>query len=212
MSRAQRTYRPGIEEVLTAYAKGYFPMASGPNGPIGFYAYEPRGIIPLDDRFTVRRSLKQIIKRGEHLIRFDTAFEEVIRSCARHDMPRHEVWLSNDMIEIYIELHQLGIAHSVEVWNKSGDELLGGLYGLHLGSAFLGESMFSRSPYASQIALVALVDHLRSKNFTLLDAQMSSEHLKQFGLFELRQKEYLELLNVALSKEAKWSARHKTEG
>ena len=175
-------------------------MASGKNGDIDFYFYEPRGIIPLDSRFTVRKSLRQIINRKQHTIRFDTAFEEVIRACARHDLPRHEIWLSNEMIDLYIQLNKLGIAHSIEVWSNDDDpKLLGGLYGLALGAAFLGESMFSNTPNASQIALVALVEHLRSKNFTLLDAQMSSDHLKQFGLLEISQFEYLKLLQPALS-------------
>jgi leucyl/phenylalanyl-tRNA---protein transferase len=203
MGRANVSYLPTIEDVLAAYKLGYFPMAAGPNGAIEFYYFEPRGIIPLDDRFTVRKSLRQIINRGEHIIKFDTQFEGVIRSCARHEKPRHEVWLSNDMIEIYLELHRMGIAHSVEVWS-AGDEskLVGGLYGLAMGSAFLGESMFSLAPNASQIALVSLVEHLRSHNFTLLDAQMSSDHLKQFGMIEMPQSEYLELLRDALSRNA----------
>lgn len=180
-------------------------MASGKNGTIEFYYYEPRGVIPLDDRFTVRRSLRQIINRKQHIIKHDTAFHDVITSCARHNLPRHEIWLSNEMIRIYDELHAMGIAHSVEVWSNEQDPtLLGGLYGLTMGSAFLGESMFSNAPNASQIALVALVEHLRSKGFTLLDAQMSSEHLKQFGLLEISQFEYLKLLNSALSSSAKF--------
>jgi leucyl/phenylalanyl-tRNA--protein transferase len=191
-----------IDQILDAYARGFFPMASGKNGEIDFYFYEPRGIIPLDSRFTVRKSLRQIINRKQHIIKFDTAFEDVITSCARHNLPRHEIWLSLEMIDSYIQLNKLGIAHSVEVWNVEQDQLLGGLYGLAMGSAFLGESMFSNATNASQIALVALVEHLRSKNFTLLDAQMSSEHLKQFGLLEISQFEYLKLLQPALATEA----------
>lgn len=191
-----------IDEVLDAYARGYFPMASGKNGEIDFYYYEPRGIIPLDSRFTVRRSLRQIINRKDYVITHDVAFASVINACARHNLPRHEVWLSHEMIELYNELHAMGIAHSVEVWNIEQDKLLGGLYGLTMGSAFLGESMFSDVPNASQIALVALVEHLRKKHFTLLDAQMSSEHLKQFGLIETTQYEYLKLLNKALENKA----------
>jgi leucyl/phenylalanyl-tRNA---protein transferase len=194
-----------IEEVLDAYSRGFFPMASGKNGRIDFYFYEPRGVIPLDERFTVRKSLRQIINRKQYIIKHDTSFDAVIRSCARHQLPRHEVWLSNEMIEIYNELYEMGIAHSVEVWSDEQDpQLLGGLYGLTMGSAFLGESMFSNTPNASQIALVALVEHLRSKHFTLLDAQMSSEHLKQFGLLEISQEEYLELLDRALANEAEF--------
>src|SRR5687768_8140309 len=95
VTATQRTM--SIEEVLDAYARGFFPMASGKNGHIDFYFYEPRGVIPLDSRFTVRKSLRQIINRKQHTIKFDTAFEEVIRSCARHNLPRHEIWLSNEM-------------------------------------------------------------------------------------------------------------------
>ena len=203
MGRAAHTHIPSIEEVLTAYRSGYFPMAAGPDGSIEYYYFEPRGIIPLDERFVVRRSLRRVISRQEHLITFDSAFEDVIRNCARHDKPRHEVWLSNEMIEIYLELHRKGIAHSVEVWSNGEDrKLLGGLYGLAIGSAFLGESMFSLAPNASQIALVALVEHLRSRNFTLLDAQMSSDHLKQFGMIEMPQREYCVVLDKALERAA----------
>jgi leucyl/phenylalanyl-tRNA---protein transferase len=191
-----------IDEVLDAYARGYFPMASGKNGRIDFYYYEPRGVIPLDSRFTVRKSLRQIINRKQHVIKHDTAFDTVIRACARHNLPRHEVWLSDEMIDLYNKLHRMGIAHSVEVWDINNEQLLGGLYGLTMGSAFLGESMFSNAPNASQIALVALVEHLRHNNFTLLDAQMSSDHLKQFGLLEISQFEYLKLLNPALAAQA----------
>jgi leucyl/phenylalanyl-tRNA--protein transferase len=185
------------ELVLEAYRQGYFPMAHGKHGAIQFYYYEPRGIIPLDDRFTVRRSLRQIINKKTFEIRFDTAFEDVIRSCARHDdLPDEEIWLSEEMIRIYCELHKKGIAHSVEAWQNG--VLQGGLYGLVLGTAFCGESMFSRAPFASQFALVALVEHLRSHGFTLLDSQMESEHLRQFGLYTVTQKEYMSMLREAM--------------
>ena len=175
-------------------------MAHGKHGAVQFYYYEPRGIIPLDERFTVRRSLRQIINKKTFEIRFDTAFEDVIRNCARHEgLSDEEIWLSEEMIEIYIELHRRGIAHSVEAWSE--DQLQGGLYGLALSSAFCGESMFSKSPFASQVALVALVDRLREKNFTLLDAQMESEHLQQFGMFSVSQEEYMEMLNEAMGNE-----------
>ncbi|MDP4219738.1 MAG: leucyl/phenylalanyl-tRNA--protein transferase [Bacteroidota bacterium] len=188
------------ELVLDAYRQGYFPMASGKHGPIQFYYYEPRGIIPLDERFTVRRSLKQIIKKKTFEIRFDTAFEEVIRSCARHNELTDEgIWLSEEMIEIYCELHRRGIAHSVEAWQNG--VVQGGLYGLILGSAFCGESMFSRAPFASQVALVALVERLRSHGFTLLDSQMESEHLRQFGLYAVSQEQYMAILKEAMGRE-----------
>ena len=160
---------------------GYFPMAAGPNGPIELYYYEPRGIIPLDDRFTVRRSLRQFIRHTTFRTAHDQAFEAVIRNCARFvDRPEEEIWISEEMIRLYVRLHKMGVAHSIEVFD--GDELVGGLYGLVLGSVFCGESMFSKCKYASQVALVALVDRLRAGGFTILDAQMQSDHLAQFRL------------------------------
>lgn len=189
---------PSTEEVLSAYLNGYYPMAHGKHGRVGFYYYEPRGILPLDDQFTVRKSLRQAIQREKFEIRFDTAFEEVIRHCARHDsLPDAEIWISEEMIPIYVELFNLGIAHSVETWKEG--KLVGGLYGLAFGSAFCGESMFSLQPNASQAALVGLVNHLRSRAFTLLDAQMVTEHLQQFGMISVSQKEYLKLFRAALN-------------
>ena len=192
------------ELILDAYRQGFFPMAHGKNGAVEFYFYEPRAIIPLDERFTIRRSLHQIIKKETFEIRIDTAFEEVIRSCARHDeLPDHEIWISEEMISLYTELHQRGIAHSIETWQDN--KLCGGLYGLTLGSAFCGESMFSRATFASQIALVALVNHLKHRGFTLLDAQMESEHLRQFGMITVSQREYLDLLKEAMQKKLNWN-------
>ncbi|MFI5263367.1 MAG: leucyl/phenylalanyl-tRNA--protein transferase [Candidatus Kapaibacterium sp.] len=196
------------ELVLDAYRQGYFPMGHGKQGSIEFFYYEPRGILPLDERFSVRKSLRRIINTKQFEIRFDTAFEHVIRACARHaDLPDEGIWLSEEMIQIYCELHRRGIAHSVEAWSNSGNEaiLQGGLYGLVIGSAFCGESMFSRTPFASQVALVGLVEHLRSHGFTLLDAQMESEHLQQFGMYGVNQIEYLGMLHVAMGNEPRWS-------
>ncbi|MEP7235847.1 MAG: leucyl/phenylalanyl-tRNA--protein transferase [Ignavibacteriota bacterium] len=192
------------ELILNAYRNGLFPMAEGKTGEVEFFYYEPRGIIPLDERFRVRRSLKKIIDKKQFTIKFDTAFEEVIRACSRHDrLPEEGIWLSEEMIRIYCELHRNGYAHSVEVWEKQ--ELIGGLYGIVVGSAFCGESMFSRKEFASQVALVFLVEHLRTQGFTLLDAQMESEHLRQFGMYSVTQTEYLQLLGEALQKNIFWS-------
>jgi leucyl/phenylalanyl-tRNA--protein transferase len=176
-------------------------MASGKHGGIEFCAFPIRGIIPLDDRFTVRRSVMQAERKQQLKVTYDLNFEEVLRGCARHTtLPDEEVWLSEELMPYYRELHQRGIAHSVEVWKQGA--LVGGLYGLHLGSAFLGESMFSNAPYASQVALVHLVERLRKSAFTLLDAQMATEHLKQFGLYEIRHNEYMKLLEAALQSNA----------
>ena len=190
--------------MLEAYRQGYFPMASGRNGEIGFYFYEPRGIIPLDERFVVRKSLRAAIERSHFEIRIDTAFDEVIHQCARYDqLPDDEIWISEKMKLLYSELHKMWIAHSIEVWNEGA--LIGGLYGLTFGAAFCGESMFSRMPNASQIALIALVEHLRKTGFKLLDSQMESEHLKQFGLYTVSQTEYLGLLSEAMESHADWN-------
>lgn len=196
-------HRLTSELILDTYRHGLFPMAEGKDGEIGFFHYEPRGIIPLDERFTIRRSLAQSLKKNPFEIRIDSAFADVIRACARHDeLPDEDVWISEEMISLYCELHSQRIAHSVETWREG--KLVGGLYGLSLGGAFCGESMFSRVPYASQAALVALVEHLRRQDYILLDAQMPTEHLHQFGLFTVSHAEYCSMLAVALEETAVW--------
>ncbi len=193
-----------IALILAAYRQGYFPMASGKKGEIGFYFYEPRGIIPLDDRFIIRKSLRVAVEQSTTEIRIDTAFDEVINQCARYDeLPDDEIWISEEMKLLYSELHRMGIAHSVEIWNEGA--LVGGLYGLTFGAAFCGESMFSKESNASQIALIALVEHLRKTGFTLLDSQMESEHLKQFGLYTVSQTEYLGMLSDAIELQVDWN-------
>ncbi len=201
MDRHKSSITPAL--ALNAYQQGFFPMADA-NGGIGFYAYDPRGIIPLDDRFTIRRSLRKILAGNHYRVTFDTAPKEVLRGCARfaRQVPGDERWLSKELIELYLQLFEMGIMHTVEVWN--GEMIVGGLYGLSFGAAFCGESMFSKVPYASQIALVRLVERLRLKGFQLLDAQMPSEHLQQFGLYECTQEAYLPLFHAAASMDVKW--------
>jgi leucyl/phenylalanyl-tRNA---protein transferase len=183
--------------IENAYFNGFFPMADE-RGEIGFYAYEPRGIIPLDDRFTVRRSLRQILNKQQYTVTFDRAPRDVLSACSRKgSVPAYELWLSEDLIEQFMRLFEQGRAHTVEVWEPHTERLVGGLYGLAFGGVFSGESMFSRVPFASQIALVNLVEHLRARGFVLLDAQMVSEHLKQFGLYECPQAEYLKQFHKA---------------
>jgi leucyl/phenylalanyl-tRNA--protein transferase len=195
------------ELIVNSYYQGFFPMANE-RGEIGFYSFEPRGIIPLDDRFTIRRSVRQILKKKSFEVRFDSAPELVLRNCARHGLvPSYELWLSDELIDLYMQLFELGFMHTVEVWTKPEDggedftELSGGLYGIVFGGAFCGESMFSLKPYASQVALVHLVEHLRSKQFGLLDAQMPSDHLKQFGLYESTQADYVKHFHEAAALE-----------
>jgi leucyl/phenylalanyl-tRNA---protein transferase len=183
--------------VIAGYQQGYFPMAMGRFGHINWFMAEPRTIIPLDERFHVRRSLRKTVKKSEYQLRLNTDFASVIRACARHDeVDNDEVWLSDEMISIYVELHRRGFAHSVEVWD--GERLMGGLYGVSLRAAFFGESMFSRASSASQIALIALVERLRERGYILLDAQMRTQHIASFGAIDLMHNEYLGLLAEAM--------------
>jgi len=186
-----------LEQILAAYQQGYFPMARGQYGRIDWFMAEPRTILPLDDRFRVRRSLRQAMRKLTYEIRINTCFPEVVFACARHrEVTEEEVWLSDEMIALYLELHQHGFAHSVEVW--SAGELIGGLYGVALKAAFFGESMFTRRSSASQIALVALVERLRTRNYLLLDAQMRTPHISHFGALDLSHHEYLSRLAEAM--------------
>ena len=197
--RPKRTTRSPItpEQALAAYQQGYFPMSRGQFGPIDWFMAEPRTIIPLDERFRVRRSLRQTMRKINCEVRFNTRFPEVIRACARHgEVTEDEVWLSDEMIALYVELHRRGYAHSVEVWQDG--QMIGGLYGIALKSAFFGESMFSRAAAASQIALVSLVERLRGRGFKLLDAQMRTPHIGHFGAEDLTHEEYLAALADAM--------------
>lgn len=185
------------ELVLAAYRQGLFPMADGRDGAIAWYGATRRALIPLDEGFRVRRSLRRTLNRGGFRIGIDEAFDEVILACSRHDDAEEGVWLSDEMIALYRELHRRGFVHSVEVWR--GERLVGGLYGVVIGAAFCGESMFSREPFASQIALVALVERLRERRFLLLDAQMITDHLAQFGAYTVSHVRYRQLLAQALA-------------
>lgn len=177
--------------LLSAYASGYFPMGEPDTGDVAWYSPDPRAIIPLD-AFTVSRSLKQIWRKGLFDIRVDTAFEDVIRACAA----REETWITEEIIDSYSRLFRLGYAHSVEAWKET--TLSGGLYGVALGSAFFGESMFSRERDASKVALVALVERMTRNKFTLLDTQFITPHLARFGTVEIPRDEYLLRLRRAL--------------
>jgi leucyl/phenylalanyl-tRNA---protein transferase len=199
MKSRKSALQPNItpEQVIAGYQQGFFPMARGRYGRIEWFMAEPRTIIPLDERFRVRRSLRQVIRKENYQIKINSNFPAVIRACARHsEVDSDEVWLSNEMISLYLELHRRGYAHSVEVWND--DDLAGGLYGVALKSAFFGESMFSRAASASQIALVALVERLREHGYCLLDAQQRTPHIGYFGAIDLTHNEYLGLLANAM--------------
>jgi leucyl/phenylalanyl-tRNA--protein transferase len=184
-----------IEIVLDAYRHGLFPMGDHKSPHIEWYSPDPRGVIPLDG-FHVPARLQRVIKQARFEIRIDTAFGEVLRACA----DRGETWITADIIDTYTAMHELGLAHSIEAWHE--DTLAGGLYGVSLGSAFFGESMFHRVTDASKVALHALVERLRDRGFLLLDTQWVTPHLEQFGATEIRRAHYLRLLKQALARPA----------
>ncbi|MDX2073906.1 MAG: leucyl/phenylalanyl-tRNA--protein transferase [Alphaproteobacteria bacterium] len=186
------------ELLLSAYAQGIFPMAPDRHSDtLHWYRPEQRGILPLDD-FHAPKSLAKFMKKRPYDLTINQDFRAVITACA--DTPRgyeKGTWINDEIIEAYCALHALGHAHSVEVWQE--EALVGGLYGVSLKRAFFGESMFSRAPNASKIALVHLVGWLRENNYTLLDTQYVNEHLLQFGVREIPRGEYMKLLQNALS-------------
>ena len=174
----------------TAYRQGIFPMGD-PGGSVHWYSPDPRGIIDLD-QFHITNRLKRTIRQGKFDIRIDREFSQVIRECAK----REETWITDDIISAYSALHQLGKAHSVEAYSAKG--LAGGLYGVSLGGAFMGESMFSRERDASKVCLVYLVNRLKERGFLLLDTQFITPHLKSFGAIEIPRRDYLKRLDMAL--------------
>jgi len=181
--------------LVRAYREGIFPMAVE-SGEIAWFSPARRGVIPLDT-FRVPSRLARVIRQGRFDVEIDRAFEGVMRACA--DRQDDGTWISDEIIESYVSLHRLGLAHSVEAWQ--GDELVGGLYGVHLGAAFFGESMFHRVTDASKVALAALVDRLCHHGFELLDIQWVTPHLEQFGAVEIPRAEYLSRLKRALARE-----------
>jgi leucyl/phenylalanyl-tRNA---protein transferase len=183
--------------LLEAYASSWFPMAVAP-GEIRWYSPDPRGIMPLD-AFHVPRRLARAMRTRAFEIRVDTAFRDVIVACSERENAEGN-WIDREIIDSYCNLHAVGHAHSVEAWQDGA--LVGGLYGVALGGAFFGESMFHRVPDASKAALVALVERLRTRGYTLLDTQWVTEHLLQFGAIEVPRRRYLRLLDQALEIEA----------
>jgi leucyl/phenylalanyl-tRNA--protein transferase len=187
------------ETLLNAYAQGIFPMANR-EGRIQWYTAEPRGIIPLD-QFHVSGTLRNLVRKspaeGGFEIRINFDFKSTMRAC--QESREDGTWINNELIAAYVRLHDLGHAHSVETW-KDG-KLAGGLYGVNLGGAFFGESMFHRERDASKVALVHLVNRLRERGFELLDTQATTPHLRRFGCVDIPSKKYLELLKSAIEKD-----------
>jgi leucyl/phenylalanyl-tRNA---protein transferase len=184
------------EILLQAYAAGIFPMAESADDPELFWV-DPtrRGILPLD-AFHVPRRLKRVLRGGRFAVRCDTAFAAVMRGCAAASEMRPSTWINDEIVRLYTALSARGAAHSVECWLDG--ELAGGLYGISLGAAFFGESMFSRVTDASKVALVHLVARLRLGGYRLLDTQFLTPHLAQFGGMEISRARYHRLLGEAL--------------
>ncbi len=182
------------EYLLSAYAHGIFPMADEPE-EICWYSPDPRAVIELDS-FKMPRSLKQRVRKGDFEVKYNTCFDRVIRCCADRE---DGTWISHDIIESFGRLHELGYAHSVETF--FGEELAGGLYGVSLGGAFFGESMFTDITDGSKLALVALVERMRQRRMPLLDIQFLTPHLKRFGAVEIARDEYLRRLESAVQLE-----------
>lgn len=183
------------ERLLLAYSMGIFPWYSE-GLPIIWHSPDPR-LVLTPETLHVPRSLRKVMRKRPYEIRLDTAFDQVIEACA--EVPREDqdgTWITEDMKRAYIELHELGFAHSAEAWQ--GDELVGGLYGVSLGSAFFGESMFAHADNASKIAFITLIRQLEAWNIDLIDCQVYTEHLSRFGAVEWRRREFLAALHSAV--------------
>lgn len=184
------------EMMLALYRKGAFPMAeSKESDKVEWYLPQNRAIIPLDN-FNIPRSFKKFLKERKFTVHFDRDFPAVIEGCAS----RAETWISPRLTEAYMRLHRLGYIHTVEVYDEE-DRIAGGLYGVAIGGAFFGESMFSYQPQASKTALYYLIHRLRARGFTLLDVQIINDHLKMFGAVEIPDQQYKELLVLGVNRE-----------
>src|ERR671910_2045133 len=179
-------------EVLeTCYRAGAFPMDDG-YGRVGFYRSDPRSILELDS-LRVSKSLARVVRKGTYEVHVDRNFEAVIRACA----DREDTWIGAEIIHAFVRFHEAGKAHSVEAYKD--DRLVGGLYGVALGGAFMGESMFSRMRDASKVCLVHLVERLKERGYVLLDCQIQNDHLARLGAVEIPESEYLRRLEYALT-------------
>jgi len=183
--------------LVRAYANGIFPMGDDRTGTVQWFSPDPRAHLPLDD-VHVPHNLRRRIRKREFSVTSDRAFERVIRACA----DRERTWITPRIIRAYTRLHEQGAAHSVECWQD--DTLAGGLYGVALGGAFFGESMFFEVSNASKVALIHLARQLRAGGFTLLDTQYSTAHLERFGVVEIPRDDYLDMLNDALDHSTAW--------
>jgi leucyl/phenylalanyl-tRNA--protein transferase len=184
-----------MTHLIQGYAQGYFLMADETGENLSWYSSRERTLIPLDERFRYPRSLQRVLNQNRFTVAVDRAFQEVVEGCAN----RETTWISSELKDIYWKLHLGGWAHSFETWQ--GDELAGGILGIVIGGAFIGESMFYRIPEGSKVAMVKLVERLRSRRFVLFDAQMNNPHLERFGSYEVSDRAYQRLLHQALQQE-----------
>ena len=185
------------ERLLLAYNSGIFPWFSE-GDPILWWSPSPR-LVMFPDEFIIPRRLSRLIRQRKYSVSIDHAFRQVITACATiGERDKKGTWINNDMIEAYCQLHEMGFAHSIECWQE--DELAGGLYGISLGGLFFGESMFSREPNSSKVGLVYLVKKLREWDFDLIDCQMKTAHLMQFGAREIPGPEFQKLLAKSMSR------------
>ncbi|GBD01237.1 Leucyl/phenylalanyl-tRNA--protein transferase [bacterium HR18] len=189
--------RLSVTKVLEAYRRGYFPMADPQTGRIWWFSPDPRAVLPLAE-FHVPRSVARLVRRGVFEVYHDRAFDAVVAACA----DRSESWLSKELQAVYRELYRVGHAHSVECWQEG--QLVGGLFGIAIGGAFFGESMFHRVTGASKVALVHLVTHLRWRGFRLLDIQFLTPHFLQFGAEEISRHLFEKQLAEALALPVHW--------
>ena len=192
------------QSLVYAYAQGYFPMADEQNG-LQWFNPDPRAIIPLDT-YKPAKSLRPIINKGLFEIRVDTQFEQVMRACSKPRSEDDGVWISEEMISAYTELHRLGFAHSVEAYLDN--QLVGGLYGVSIGAVFCGESMFSKVPNSSKVAFHYLIQIMNAKQFELLDTQFINDNVLRYGAIEISRDTYLRRLAKALKKNCKFELIH----
>ncbi len=181
-----------IGSIIQAYAQGYFLMADE-QGQLGWYTSRQRALIPLDGRFRYPKSLQRVLNQNRFTVAINRDFKAVCEGCANREI----TWISQELMEVYLALNEAGWAYSFETWQD--DQLAGGILGIVIRGAFIGESMFFRIPEGSKVAMVKLVEHLRQRQFMLFDAQLQNEHLERFGSYVVREKDYQILLKKALA-------------
>ena len=181
-----------VDSIIQGYAQGYFLMADDEKSSLEWYGSRKRALIPLDERFRYPRSLRRVINQNRFTIAINQDFEAVVEGCA----DRETTWISEELKQIYKELNKVGYAYSFETWQ--GNELAGGILGIVIGGAFIGESMFYNIPEGSKVAMVKLVERLRERQFVFFDAQTNNPHLERFGAHSISEKKYKALLKLAL--------------